>query len=126
MQALSNPTRLRILLALRDGALSVCQIAAVLDVPASTISSHLAELRRVGMVGEQRKGRYVWHALHRTDDVVPWLRLLARQTADNPLVAGDHGRAARIRLVPPEVLTASIPCDVLPEPERRRPRRRAG
>ncbi len=116
MQVLANPTRLRILLVLRDGALSVCQIATVLDVPASTISSHLADLRRAGIVGEQRRGRFVWYALHRRDDTIPWLRLVARQLADDPVAAADHVRAGRIRLVPPEMLLASVECDVLPEP----------
>ena len=121
MQALANPTRLRILLVLRDGALSVCQISAVLGVPASTISSHLADLRKAGIIGEQRKGRFVWHALHRHDDAVPWLRLVARQTADDPVAAADHARAARIRLVPPEMLLASVECDVSepPAPQKR-------
>jgi ArsR family transcriptional regulator len=120
MQALASPTRLRILLVLRDGALSVCQIAAVLDVPASTISSHLADLRKAGIVGEHRRGRFVWYALHRRADAVPWLRLVARQLADDPVVVADHGRAARIRLVPPEMLVASIQCDAGVEPETRR------
>ncbi len=122
LQVLANPTRLRILLVLRDGALSVCQIAAVLDVPASTISSHLADLRRAGIVGEQKRGRFVWYALRRRDDVIPWLRLVARQSSADPLVAADHGRAARIRLVPPEMLVASIQCDADAEPAP--PRRR--
>lgn len=111
MQALSSATRLRILLVLRDGALSVCQIAAVLGVPASTISSHLADLRRAGIVGEKRRGRFVWYALHRNDEAVQWLRLVARQAVDDPDVAVDRERAGRIRRVPPETLVASIECD---------------
>jgi ArsR family transcriptional regulator len=122
MQALASATRLRILLVLRDGALCVCQIAAVLDVPASTVSSHLSDLRRAGIVGEHRKGRFVWYALRRHDDVIPWLRLVARQSTDDPQVAADHARAARIRLVPPEMLVASTDCDAGTEMEAARRR----
>jgi len=111
MQALSSATRLRILLVLRDGALSVCQVAAVLGVPASTISSHLADLRRAGIVGERRRGRFVWYALHRTDEAVQWLRLVARQAVDDADAVADRERAGRIRRVPPEALVASIECD---------------
>jgi|GEM_PF-1507063 len=111
MQALANATRLRVLLLLRDGGLCVCQIAAVIDVPASTVSSHLADLRRAGIVSEHRRGRFVWYALRRHDDVVPWLRLVARQTTSDPQIADDHARAARIRLVPPEMLVASTGCE---------------
>ena len=53
---------------------------------------------------------------------MPWLRLVARQSVDDPQVAADHDRAARIRLVPPEMLVASTDCDAGPlvEATRRR------
>lgn len=126
MQALPSATRPRILLVLRDGALSVCQIAAVLGVPASTISSHLADLRRAGIVGEERRGRFDWYALHRRDEAVPWLRLVARQAVDDADVAADRERAGRIRSVPPETLVASIECDagIVPAATRPAARRR--
>jgi ArsR family transcriptional regulator len=111
MQALANGTRLRILMLLRDGGLCVCQIAAVVDVPASTVSSHLVDLKRAGFVSEHRRGRFVWYALRRHDDVVPWLRLVARQSTSDPQLAADLARAARIRLVPPEMLVASTGCE---------------
>lgn len=111
MQALANATRLRVLLLLRDGGLCVCQVATVIDVPTSTVSSHLADLKRAGIVSEHRRGRFVWYALRRRDDVVPWLRLVARQTTSDPQLAADHARAARIRLVPPEMLVASTGCE---------------
>ena len=122
MQALSNTTRLRVLLVLRGGTLSVCQIAAALDVPAATVSSHLVELRRGGIVSEAKKGRFVWYALRHHDDVVPWLRLVARQSAEDPQVREDLERTARIRSVPPEMLVASIECDagIVPVAPRRR------
>jgi DNA-binding transcriptional ArsR family regulator len=47
-KALGHPGRLRILAILRDGPLSVCQIATILSAPASTISGHLSDLRRAG------------------------------------------------------------------------------
>lgn len=118
LAALASPVRLRILLALREGALCVCQLAAVLGVPASTVSSHLADLRHAGIVGELRRGRFVWYALHRTDGTVPWLRLVARQAAEAPQVVADHVRAARIRHVPPEMVMTSTGC-AAPEPQAR-------
>ncbi len=45
-KALGHPVRLRILAMLRDGGLCVCQITAVLGLASSTVSAHLAELRR--------------------------------------------------------------------------------
>jgi len=120
LAALASPVRLRILLALRDGALCVCQLAAVLDVPASTVSSHLADLRHARIVGEIRKGRFVWYTLHRTEGSVPWLRLVARQVAEAPQVVADHARATRIRIVPPEMVMTSTGCSAPEAPARTR------
>ncbi len=106
--------------------MSLCQIAAVLDLPASAISPHLDDLERSGIVGGTRRGRFSWYALHRQDDVIPWLRLVARQAAEDPVILADHRRASHIRLVPPEFLVTSISCDagVAPESPRRRVRSR--
>lgn len=122
MQLLANATRLRLLLLLRDGALCACQIATVLDVPASVVAGHLADLCRAGILSRQRHGRFVSYALRRHDDVVPWLRLVARQTASDPQLADDHLRGSRIRLVPREMLEASTGChaEVGPKAPRRR------
>lgn len=110
MQALSSIPRLRILLVLRDGALSGCHIAAILGLPHSTLSSHLAELRRAGIVGDKRRGRFVWYSLRRTDRSVAWLRLVARHAVDDPDAGADRERAGRIRLVPPEMVATSTGC----------------
>jgi ArsR family transcriptional regulator len=56
-------SRLRILAMLRAGPLSVCQIAAVLAAPVSTVSGYLLELRQAGLVIERRKGRWIFYRL---------------------------------------------------------------
>jgi DNA-binding transcriptional ArsR family regulator len=48
---------------LRSGSLCVCQITAVLRLAASTVSAHLAELRRAGLVRERKDGRWVEYRL---------------------------------------------------------------
>ena len=58
-KTLGHPGRLRILAILRDGPLSVCQIATILGTPTSTISGHLSELRHAGLVCEQRSGKWI-------------------------------------------------------------------
>ena len=69
-KALGHGGRLRILAMLRAGPLSVCQIAAVLDAPVSTVSGHLLELRRTGLVVERRQGKWVYYSLTRTAQIV--------------------------------------------------------
>jgi DNA-binding transcriptional ArsR family regulator len=62
-KAAGHPARLRILGMLRTGGLCACQVTAVLGLAASTVSAHLAELRRAGFVDEDRNGRWVRYSL---------------------------------------------------------------
>ena len=58
-KALGHPVRLRILAMLASGELCACQITAVLKLAASTVSAHLGELRRAGVLVERKEGRWV-------------------------------------------------------------------
>ena len=62
-RALAHKGRLRILALLREGDLYVCQIRTVLGLAPSTVSAHLAILRRSGLVAEQKQGRFVQYRL---------------------------------------------------------------
>lgn len=66
VKALAHPGRLRILAMLRGGDLCVCQMTAVLELAASTVSSHLGDLRRAGLVTERKRGKWVHY--HLVDD----------------------------------------------------------
>ena len=63
VKALAHPGRLRILAMLRGGDLCVCQMTAVLELAASTVSSHLSDLRRAGFVTERKSGKWVYYHL---------------------------------------------------------------
>ncbi len=71
-KALSNPNRLRLLLNLTSccapgtrhqveagGGAYVGELAASLDIAPSTVSHHIKELRRAGLIRVERKGRNV-------------------------------------------------------------------
>jgi len=62
-KALSEEIRLRILNLLREGELCVCDLMAVLDLPQSTISRHLAYLRNAGWVEGRRQGLWMHYRL---------------------------------------------------------------
>jgi len=68
LKALAHPVRLRILALLRDGELCVCQVAEVLQLAPSTVSEHLTDLRRAGLVQERKVGRWVHVALTEAAD----------------------------------------------------------
>ena len=63
VKALAHPGRLRMLAMLRGGDLCVCQMTAVLELAASTVSSHLSDLRRAGLVTERKSGKWVHYHL---------------------------------------------------------------
>lgn len=65
-KALSDPVRLRIVLLLQaEGELCVCDLMAVLGLPQSTVSRHLAYLRRSCWVDTRREGVWMYYQLSR-------------------------------------------------------------
>ena len=62
-RGLGDPTRLRILEALKDGERSVGQLVEVLDEPQPKVSAHLACLRWCGFVETRREHRTVHYRI---------------------------------------------------------------
>lgn len=62
-KALSDETRLRIICLLLEGELCVCDIMAVLQLPQSTVSRHLAYLKNSGWVDDRRCGVWMYYSL---------------------------------------------------------------
>jgi ArsR family transcriptional regulator len=63
LKALSDETRLRILCLLLEGELCVCDIMAVLQLPQSTVSRHLAYLKNSGWVDDRRCGVWMYYSI---------------------------------------------------------------
>ncbi|MCX6947420.1 MAG: metalloregulator ArsR/SmtB family transcription factor [Verrucomicrobia bacterium] len=59
--ALADPTRLRILAALRENELSVAELQEVLGVGQSRISNHLSQLKSVGLLRDRREGQKAYY-----------------------------------------------------------------
>lgn len=64
-KALAHQTRLQILCLLFDGEVCVCKIMAILDLPQSTASRHLAILKNAGLVEDRRDGTWSHYSLAR-------------------------------------------------------------
>lgn len=62
-KAIGHPVRLRLLATLRSGPLCVCQMTVVVKLATSTVSEHLSELRKAGLVSERKEGRWVEYRL---------------------------------------------------------------
>lgn len=92
-KALSDPIRLRIILLLQsEGELCVCDLMAVLRLPQSTVSRHLAYLRRSCWVNTRRQGVWMYYKLSKEscDLCRELLGSLQRHAADLPEAAADR------------------------------------
>ena len=62
-KALSDPSRVRILLALRRRELCVCQITELFGFAPSTMSKHLSILHQAGLIRSRKTERWVYYRL---------------------------------------------------------------
>src|SRR6186997_3728701 len=63
LRLMADPTRLRLLLLLEEEELSVAELQEILGMGQSRISSHLAQLKRAGVVEDRRAGKNVYYGL---------------------------------------------------------------
>jgi len=62
-QALSDPTRLRILRSLKEGDKTVHQLVDLFTWTQPNISRHLSILSRAGMVNRTKRGSFVYYSV---------------------------------------------------------------
>lgn len=62
-QALSDPTRLRILELLRHGERCVCDLTEAAEAAQSRLSFHLKVLKDAGLLEDRREGRWVYYTI---------------------------------------------------------------
>jgi DNA-binding transcriptional ArsR family regulator len=104
LKALAHPVRLRLLAMMRGGELCVCQMTAVLELAASTVSAHLNDLKRAGLVEERKDGRWVFHRLAEDDAAVAHLGPVWKSIARDPQIDADTRVLRDLRRVPVEEL----------------------
>ena len=63
LKAMANRNRLMILCQLIEGERSVGELAELLDLRDSTVSQHLALLRKDGLVLPRRDGQTIWYSI---------------------------------------------------------------
>lgn len=64
MQAMAEPTRIRIIECLRAGAKNVSDIAKTLGLEIVNVSHHLGVMRVAGLVTDEKQGRFVSYSLN--------------------------------------------------------------
>jgi DNA-binding transcriptional ArsR family regulator len=109
-KALSDPNRVRILLALRHGELCVCQLVELLGIASSTVSRHMSILDRAYLVVGRREGRWAYYrrsGVGASDAVGATLDWLDATVGNSPTADEDSRRLEEIMRVSPEELCRS-------------------
>ena len=64
MKALSDPVRREILNMLKGGSMSAGDIASRFDLTGASVSYHLAQLKKAGLVNEKKDKNYIYYSLN--------------------------------------------------------------
>ena len=94
-KSLADETRLRLLLLLHSGQEHcVCDLMHALDLPQSTVSRHLAYLKRSGWLQDRRGGVWMYYSLNREREAFfqAQLVLLINRLADSEVYRKDRER----------------------------------
>lgn len=67
---LSDETRFRIVSLLFQKELCVCEICGVLELSQPKVSKHLAKLRDMGFVKDERKEQFIFYSLKVNDEIL--------------------------------------------------------
>jgi ArsR family transcriptional regulator len=62
-RVLCDTTRIRIVAALRNGELCVCELVDALDIGQSSLSSHLQTCREAGVLTTRKESRWIYYSL---------------------------------------------------------------
>lgn len=90
-RALGDPTRLRVLRLLTEASLNVSELVSLVGVAQSSVSHHLAKLRALGLVRDERQAGFTYASLALDEKDPRWpLVELARSAEDT------HGDRARL------------------------------
>jgi ArsR family transcriptional regulator len=94
-KALSDESRVRILMLLREGELCVCQIIEMIGLAPSTVSKHMAGLVQAGLVDFRKEGKWRYYRLPGREgsrSVQRALKWLQSELGDCPVVCKDGKR----------------------------------
>jgi len=90
-RALADETRWRIVRLVMDRALCVCELAEILDMPQSSVSSHVQIIRRAGLLESETCGKWTYFRI--TSPHLALLKTTLRHFQDAANFAADAERA---------------------------------
>lgn len=96
LRAAADPNRLRILLLLKEEELSVAELQEILTMGQSTISTHLSQLKRAGLVEDRRTGKNNLYRLGASGAGDVLNEMLSRARREIPEVESDEAAMRRV------------------------------
>ena len=106
-KALAEENRVRILLALGERELCVCQIIELLELAPSTVSKHMSVLRQARLVYGRKDGRWMYYRLAdeqsppEVKEAIAWVK---KSLSGNERICGDKKQLKEILKIGREVL----------------------
>ena len=100
MKAAGDPTRARILKLLEQGELCVCEVMEILSLGQSTVSEHLSQLKKAGLVSSRRQGRWAYYSLsdYKANQYAPpMLALMMGWLDDDARVRADRRKLTAMK-----------------------------
>jgi DNA-binding transcriptional ArsR family regulator len=108
-KALSDESRLRALIAVKDGELCLCQIIQVLGLSPATVSKHMNILEQAGLVQRTRQGKWRFYRLaedSKSRAVKRALEWVLGELRNDPRVSEDARKIRKVRQQNLEELSA--------------------
>ncbi len=96
LRAAAEPSRLRILLLLKEEELSVAELQEILTMGQSSISTHLSQLKQAGLVDDRRTGKNNLYRLSATEHNAIIGGLLDASRRETPEAAADQAAMRRV------------------------------
>ncbi|WP_027624902.1 ArsR/SmtB family transcription factor [Clostridium lundense] len=89
-KALSDETRVRILILLYNKKLCVCQIHGIMEESQPKVSKHLAKLKNMGLIKDERQEQFIYYYLNDDNEILKDLLEKIILNCDNyPIIKKD-------------------------------------
>ncbi|MDO6963543.1 ArsR/SmtB family transcription factor [Rhizobium alvei] len=99
LKAAAEPTRMRLLVLLSSGDLTVSDLTEILGQSQPRISRHLKLLTEAGLIERYQEGAWAWFRLRREGDAAALARKIIEETSrHDAIITRDQGRLAQVRV----------------------------
>jgi ArsR family transcriptional regulator len=94
-RALADPTRWRIISLVMEEAMCVCELADILGIPQSTLSSHVQIIRKAGLLESEKREKWTYFRIDHA--ILPLIREISGHFGadDDRVMKADARKAVR-------------------------------